>query len=728
VLLGKNARLEGDAAIGFDQVSVKHGSPLVSTSDFMGLDPALDNALNDFNNALIAADVDHDGRLRALHPVEGPAIPSGLTDYDGDGQPDAAFADATGDGFVDGFDMFINFYDQDGDGRIKLAADLSAGTPAENDGGSPEFTAASGTLDYDLAMMLDGAFPDRNRNGVSGYNDLDADGQYDPRYDEPADYDSRNSSYADVVLGWRDGYLDVMDRAAKIAGTVMFKTTDTAWTDQARDFGEFMGGNVVPRKGERPVLFGASQDRLPLVDEASFDATEAALQTAADGDPFWQQVADQLGISFADIAAWDYDSNSADPAAPFFGPLLPDRDLDGLPDNHGRAHFEPSPYTDTNLFNDWYYRPVFRNMVFRDVVIPQGLNALFENCQFIGVTHIRVEEANSHVLWSGYGKLAMDLSSGLPRPVGRYELFGDTADENSASGPPVLPDSALPPNQMIRLRWDYEAGGPNALDKGDVPGPFVSLVDNYNDLPDALVINGKRYNDTRELSNNIRFHDSLFVGSVITDAPARYEPVRNKLQFTGATRFSEVHPQSPGDPAMNPDAADGALIASTSLMAPHFSVDLGSVNAPAAQDIRLRGAVVAGVIDIRGKARVDGAVLATYDPQPGFGPLRDHRGDAFGNPALFNVSLGYFGDEHADLEGLDVASLPVLNGRRVAGWELNGEKFAADDNPGNGATPIYFNGYGRVEIVHDPDFTPPPGIWLPVSAEPVAGSYSEGQQ
>ena len=79
--------------------------------------------------------------------------------------------------------------------------------------------------------------------------------------------------------------------------------------------------------------------------------------------------------------------------------LTPDVNLDGLPDNYATAYFEKMPYNSPN-FSDYYYRPVYTNLVFRDVVIPVGTNALFNNCWFIGVTWVRSTTANTHPLWN----------------------------------------------------------------------------------------------------------------------------------------------------------------------------------------------------------------------------------------------------------------------------------------------------------------------------------------
>jgi hypothetical protein len=378
--------------------------------------------------------------------------------------------------------------------------------------------------------------------------------------------------------------------------------------------------------------------------------------------------------------------------------LDPDTNGDGLPDNYATAYFEASPFS-SPAPADWYYRPVFRNMVFKNVVIPEGLNALFDNCTFVGVNRVEAYSDNTHVNWSLYGGMESD--------------------------------GVLPPQ-------------PNAepLDKSDflryTTGNVTDGPSNYDDFPDPPVINGATVvgadRDTKQYSNNIRFHDCLIVGSVVTDVPSTYTHVRNKMQFTGATRFTDVHPTAPDDTSLNPDSDDAEEIAKSSLMAPNYSVDIGTFNSPPEQNVALRGAVIAGVLDARGNTSIEGALLLTFLPTPGAAPMVDPFGQAIGNPADFNASLGYFGAEDGDAESIDPDTLPVVGGVPIVGWDLNGDGIA-DLGPGEtptadqlagGAAPVPFWGYGRIDIKFDEGMVLPDGLLLPMTARSVAGSYLEG--
>jgi hypothetical protein len=223
VMLGKNVTVEGSMGSRFDAVTATNGDPIRMRSDFTGMNTVLDAKLSALRTAIAASDVDGDNRLRIGHDTEGAGIPPSTTDLDANGQPDNAFADVTGDGYVDEFDVFIRHYDANGDGKVVLSSALKAGTP--NAGLASEFTA-----DDDLAFMMDSRNPDRNRNGISGWGDTNGNGRWDTG-EVLLDYDAAKNVYRDRALGYRDGAIDKKDQYAKVSGSLAFKTSRSAWTD-----------------------------------------------------------------------------------------------------------------------------------------------------------------------------------------------------------------------------------------------------------------------------------------------------------------------------------------------------------------------------------------------------------------------------------------------------------------------------------------------------------------
>ena len=724
ILIGKNVQIEGELGARFDEVDFDAGDPIVMRSDFLGLDPVLDAKIMDFFEGLSTNDIDGDNRLRVGHPTEGAGIPADF-DFDGDGDLDGAFNDATQDGYIDEIDIFIRHYDTNGDNRVTLSADLIAGTRAGLDGSSPEFVGAGGeAIDEDLALLIDGGRPDRNENGVFGFLDVNNDRIYQPEDEDPIDYDAFHSSYPDQELGWRDGYIDAMDRYAKVSGRLVFKVTASDWEAGQGPIEDRLHGSIVPEDDESALEFGADDLTLPDINASSFADTENALIAAADGDAFWQQVADQLGTDISTLQTWTLDMNPGAEGDPHLFPIWDDTDYDGRPDNYTWAYFENAPFNSPS-YSDIYWRPVFENMVFRNVKVPMGLNALFVNCTFVGSTHVRTYSQNTHALWSEYGVNVMG-SDDYPEPKFPRFVYGDDAGEDASNAPPTLPSTAVPPEQMI-LMTELSI---SPLDTGDVPqSEIASFGESYNLLPEPVVIDGKRVVDTKKFSNNLRFHDCLFVGSIVSDTPTEYTQVRNKLQFTGATRFTTVHPEEPENSYLNPDDNDMDTILTSSMMLPNYSVDLGSFNSPPEQNIALQGAIIAGVLDARGNTTIDGALLLTFDPEHGEGPLLDVFGNPIGNPAGFNASLGYFGSDDGDYESIDPNDLPIVGGVRIIGYDTTGDGLA--DAPYNepqppGSTPIPFNGFGKIRVRHNPNMRLPSGLMLPLSMPPVSGSYQEG--
>ncbi len=689
IMIGKNVSVVGDLGCQYDDVAQNNGHPLVVRSDFYGLDANLDKKLDDLYAAMGTYDIDGDNRLRLKHATESEGIPSGSKDYDGDGAADNAFADATGDGYVDEFDVFINHYDADGDHRLVMSSALTAGTPAA--GKTPEFTA-----DDDLAILIDSSLPDRNRNKVYGWADDNGNGRWDDG-EEMADV-SPSGANSDQVLGWRDGYLDKRDQFAKIRGGVTFKASQSQWAAAHTDYAKQLKGPIVPDRGEDPRTFGDSD--MTTVGADSFTDTQTPLKLAADGSPFAEQVATQLGISSSQLAT--YTEAKTDATKPrYWRSDLSDATVFAAT---GKHLWERMPFS-SPAPTDYYFRPRYENMTFRNVIIPRGNNGLFINCKFIGVTLVQTYTTNTHPLWSTYGKM-----------------------ERVGSAAPTFITTPLDKSDFVRYTSGNVADGPA----------------NYADFPDPPVIDGAvktgAARNTKLYSNNIRFHDCLFVGSIVSDTPQAFTHARNKLQYTGATRFTTTNPDDPTDPGLNPDSSDMEEIEKTSMMVPNYSVDIGQFNsptdtytgsgAPASQNVQLVGTIVAGVLDVRGNTTIDGSLLLTFAPVAGEGPLVDPQGNPIGNPAGFNATLGYFGPDDGDGESLDPEKLPIVGGKRIVGWDTDADGIAdvaADQPQPPGSTAVPFYGYGRVKLIWNPDRPMPDGIMMPLGVVPVDLSYREGR-
>ena len=131
-------------------------------------------------------------------------------------------------------------------------------------------------------------------------------------------------------------------------------------------------------------------------------------------------------------------------------------------------------------------------------------------------------------------------------------------------------------------------------------------------------------------------------------------------------------------------------------MLPGWSVDVGNFSNEVDADpdltarVRLRGTIIAGIIDIRGTADVVGTLLTTFRPVEGAGPLSYN-----GQPEAFNTTIGYFGAADGDGEG----ALPGDAG---------------------------FAGFGEIRLRYDPEARLPDGVPWPIFVEPLPNSYREG--
>ena len=319
--------------------------------------------------------------------------------------------------------------------------------------------------------------------------------------------------------------------------------------------------------------------------------------------------------------------------------------LPGDPEHPG---YETTPLGSSNPY-DLYLRPIYRGITFENVMIPAGTNALFEDCTFVGVTYVRTEPLCTDPNWNYAGAL-------------------EDAD----------PDEGF----LIRTR-------------------FEGLVASHPEFGEV--------SDTKVLSNNLRFEDCTFLGSIAGDTPGEYTHWRNKIQVTGTSRFfsdpndEDLAAQPDGETLQEllEDLPDEQLVEmqKSSIMMPGWSVDVGSFtnevddgDLDATPRAELRGVIVAGILDVRGTALVQGTLLMTFQPVPGEGPLFYD-----GQPDAFNTTIGYFGP---------------------------------DDGDGEGSDPLdpAFSGFGEIVLEYDPEVVLPDGIPWPIVAEPVAASYREGIQ
>ena len=194
----------------------------------------------------------------------------------------------------------------------------------------------------------------------------------------------------------------------------------------------------------------------------------------------------------------------------------------------------------------------------------------------------------------------------------------------------------------------------------------------------TAMVEGVEITDTKTEGNNIRFDNCTFEGGVVTSSPDEFTHVRNKMAFTGTTRF-DLDSGSLSQEEQN-------LFRRSTLLSPHYSVEMGTFVDPAAagKTVELSGTIVAGVLDMRGQVKVNGTILTTFEPASNKGPVIGE------TSPQFNTTLGYFSSTAGDLE----AEIPA-------------------------------SGVGVIQIRYDPTLSLPDGILGPIEIQPMVATYFE---
>ncbi len=160
--------------------------------------------------------------------------------------------------------------------------------------------------------------------------------------------------------------------------------------------------------------------------------------------------------------------------------------------------------------------------------------------------------------------------------------------------------------------------------------------------------------------NNVRFENCVFNGPIITNTPNYSDStnwwMKNCLYFTGEETFQN----STSVPA--------------TILAPNFNVNLGNTNPNSGENNVLTGAIVGGIVDIRGNAEIYGTVISMYDTS--------------------GYSSGY----------------------------VNNIGATSDDGGSETTVP---GDVGVINITPDPDKLLPSGVMSPIVIKPSQDTYSE---
>jgi len=126
------------------------------------------------------------------------------------------------------------------------------------------------------------------------------------------------------------------------------------------------------------------------------------------------------------------------------------------------------------------------------------------------------------------------------------------------------------------------------------------LPNNYNALFRNCTFEEVLYIDCSKSGssyyNNVRFENCTYNGVIVSDTPEIFKWVDNCLYFTGAATFENT-----------------SSIQEATILAPHFNVNLGNTNPEQSENNVLTGAIVGGIVDIRGNAQIYGTIISMCD-------------------------------------------------------------------------------------------------------------------
>lgn len=104
------------------------------------------------------------------------------------------------------------------------------------------------------------------------------------------------------------------------------------------------------------------------------------------------------------------------------------------------------------------------------------------------------------------------------------------------------------------------------------------------------------YKSGRTGYNNVRFENCTFNGVIVTDVPQSFTWQNNCLYFTGEATFDNQ-----------------SSVQEATILAPHFNVNLGNTNPQQSDNNVLTGAIVGGIVDVRGNAQIYGTIVSMCD-------------------------------------------------------------------------------------------------------------------
>jgi len=507
IQLGKNVHVIGDIASTY--AGTGKGPPIQMFSDFHYLTNSgnIDSSLATFRSLLATYDSAHVNRIDMSNAVAANAAAA------------AGFKDVNGDGYIDEWDLALQKFGSKTDPGQVDPYGITKSNFTDPLTGKP--------YDADLFGLVDAPMgPNVSPAPWTGYND--------------------------GVMDYQDSTVSKVP--AKVTGSVKlaipyntWQSAASGWTQWGDTIGNATGGTfndqfegTIASTSATPVQFGVDfsgqQTLAPQnFDTSSYDKQVPSASATVSGSTVSNGTLDATAL--AKLSSTYYSSA-----------------------NSSGAVTEHSPASVSSGWQATYTRPLFKNITFNNVRIPQGLNAAFQNCTFNGYTSVKMNTSINT------GDTVSTTGSGSSKTV---VVSGGTPTSDPSAG----------------MTWAQQM-------KGATFSANTALT----------AATSVAYSQ----GNNLHFTSCTFNGPLTADCPTAYTHFADSWEFDGTTAFNNTV-----DPTVT-------------IMAPNTNIEMGGFTNPGANPSTLVGVVVAGNIDIRGTANVDGSLIVT------------------GNGAM-NTTLGYFG-------------------------------------------------------------------------------------
>ncbi len=282
---------------------------------------------------------------------------------------------------INNFESFLASNHTGLDGRISVnnANEFQAATKA----GYADVNGDGYIDEYDLFLKEFDKNGDHQITAME-FTQPNTNTQYDPNLLSAIDNLGGPLNPTDPVrAGYQDGTISNNDAYAKIKGQVLLATSSSAWASNLASQGQslnsmFAGPIVPPSPNLAPVQFGVDPNSLFTLDPANFDTSSFAAKVGPNAGP-------------SSVTATTVQNAVLSTAMANGGTLV-----------------EHTPAGSTS-WQATYQRPVYKNMNFVNCKIPKGLNALFSNCTFSGVTFV---DMTTNITNSG-GSTVTDPGSGM---------------------------------------------------------------------------------------------------------------------------------------------------------------------------------------------------------------------------------------------------------------------------------------------------------------------------